>query len=192
MTITARRLFTWCTVGMLPVLVVFGLAQLRELAAAVRDRFADAGTDSAFAQLPAAGEPPSGSMTIGFRDLRFAAVSTAVSGASVEGPTRYAGDAPDSVRRLDGRPVRLRGYMVPTRTDGEHVRECIVVASQLNCCYGQPPAFCEFVVARITGGELPMVLDVPLAFSGTLHVGDVYEHGNWVALYTLDCSAVER
>ena len=95
------------------------------------------------------------------------------------------------IRALDGRTVRLTGYMIPVDMQGWNVRRCVIVPSQANCCFGQAPRFCEFVVATMTGADVPLALDVPLAFTGTLRVGDVAEGDVWSAFYTLECTAVE-
>jgi hypothetical protein len=103
----------------------------------------------------------------------------------------FLAHAPEAIRALDGRTVRLTGFMIPVDMQGWNVRRCVIVPSQANCCYGQAPRFCEFVVATMTG-DVPLALDIPLAFTGTLRVGDVAEGDVWSAFYTMECVAVER
>jgi len=97
--------------------------------------------------------------------------------------------APGAIRDLDGRRVQLTGYMIPIAMDGWSVRRCVIVPSPANCCYGVSPRFCEFVVATMTGADVKLALDVPVTFTGTLHVGGKAEDasGDWAAFYTLDC-----
>jgi hypothetical protein len=111
---------------------------------------------------------------------------------TTEGGVNFLAHAPEAIRVLDGRAVRLTGYMIPVDMQGWNVRRCVIVPSQANCCYGQAPRFCEFVVATMTGADVPLALDEPLAFTGTLRVGDVAEGDVWSAFYTLECIAVAR
>jgi hypothetical protein len=128
---------------------------------------------------------PTEETAVDFRRLSFDAPEETPSGQS---KTRYFKYAPDRIRRLDGQNVRITGFMVPIRLEGRRVRECVIVASRLNCCFGQTPRFCEFVIARMKGDGVPVEIDVPVAFAGKLHVGDVYEGDYWSAFYVLDCS----
>jgi hypothetical protein len=104
----------------------------------------------------------------------------------------FLAHAPGAVRALDGRLVRLAGFMIPVELQDGHVRRCVIVPSQANCCYGQAPRFCEFVVATMHGDDVPLALDVPLAFTGKLRVGDVSAGDVWSAFYMLEQVSVSR
>jgi hypothetical protein len=124
-----------------------------------------------------------------FQELNFRAPNEDRTAAE---DLRFLEYAPAAIKSLDGQPIRIRGFMIPVEMQEKNLRRCVIVASQMNCCYGQTPRFCEYIVARISRDGVPVRTDEPLAFSGTLHVGDVVEPGGWTSFYTLDCTAVER
>ena len=108
------------------------------------------------------------------------------------GQPRYAAQAPAAIKAYDGRKVRIRGFLMPMKMEGNEVREFLIVASQMSCCYGTTPRFWEFIAAKAVGEPVPNMMDRPLTFEGTLHVGDVYENGYWTQFYTMECSAVGK
>jgi len=99
---------------------------------------------------------------------------------------------PAGIKSYDGREIRIQGYMLPTKMEGGLVRECLVLANQMSCCFGQEPRFCQFITAHFDGPGVPSQMDEPLRFEGTLRVGDVFAGDAWVALYSMNCTAVER
>ena len=99
---------------------------------------------------------------------------------------------PEGIKAYDGREIRIRGYMLPTKLEKGQVRECLILANQMACCYGQSPRFCEFIVASATGKPIASEYDRIITFQGNLHVRDVFEDGCWTALYTMDCVSAER
>lgn len=108
------------------------------------------------------------------------------------GKTGYARWLPDRVKQRDGERVRIEGFMLPTRMEEGGARECLILANQMACCYGQSPRFCEFLVARFTGKPAPAIQDRTLVFQGRLRVADVFSDGAWTALYTLEDATVGR
>ncbi|HSI07412.1 MAG: DUF3299 domain-containing protein [Rariglobus sp.] len=108
------------------------------------------------------------------------------------GQPRYADQLPETIKGYDGRKVRIRGFLMPVKMEGNEVREFLIMANQMSCCFGTTPRFWEFVTAKATGDAVPNLMDRPLTFEGTLRVGDVYENGYWTQLYTLECTAVGK
>ena len=106
------------------------------------------------------------------------------------GQPRYGDQAPAAIKAYDGRKVRLRGYLMPVKMEGNEVREFFIMSNQMSCCFGTPPRFWEFVVGRMKNAAAPNLMDRPLTFEGTLRVGDVYENGYWTQFYTMECTAV--
>lgn len=127
-------------------------------------------------------------LAITFADLNFHPPSERKLGRDHN--VRFLEEAPEAIRALNGRNVRLSGFMIPIRMENTDVRECVIVPSQLNCCFGRPPRFCQLVVVRMTDKAIPPIVEQLVSFSGTLHVGDVYERGYWYTFYRLDCTGV--
>lgn len=165
-----------------------GYAERERLAAEARaEREAEKARVAAL--LPEAKSPAKGVKAIDFGDLAFNAPGGGEFSSASSG---FGPWAPDKIKGLDGRAVVLSGFMLPTKTEGGKVRECLILANQMACCYGNTPRFCEFVVAHIQGAPAAVLQDQPLAFTGRLHVGDVFEGKAWTAFYTLEVSEVGR
>ncbi|EIQ01847.1 Protein of unknown function (DUF3299) [Opitutaceae bacterium TAV1] len=109
-----------------------------------------------------------------------------------EGQPNHDSYTPERIKSYNGRTVRLRGYMLPVKMEEGKVRECLLMAGQMTCCYGASPNFWEFVSVRMADKPVPSLMDVPLVFEGTLKVGDVYDNGYWTQFYTMDATSVSR
>ncbi|HWA28270.1 MAG TPA: DUF3299 domain-containing protein [Lacunisphaera sp.] len=97
---------------------------------------------------------------------------------------------PELLRKLDGRHVRMSGFMLPMKVEGGMATEFLVVRSPVVCCYGVMPAPNEWVCVKASGKGFPMQMDTPLQFSGVLHVGEIYENEFFVGVYRLDADKV--
>ncbi|MDB6116190.1 MAG: hypothetical protein JWQ62_3135 [Lacunisphaera sp.] len=97
---------------------------------------------------------------------------------------------PEPLRKLDGQRVRLSGFMLPVKVEGGLATEFLIVRNPLVCCYGMMPAPNEWVCVKAPGKGVPMQMDTPLQFSGTLHVGEIYENDFFVGVYRLDADNV--
>lgn len=161
----------------------------RERASAKERAARDAEKARVAALLPEAKAPAKGVRSIDFGDLAFDAPGGANFASTSTGFGQWA---PEKIKALDGREVVLSGFMLPTKTEAGKARECLILANQMACCYGNTPKFCEFVVARVLGDPVPVLQDQPLAFTGRLKVGDVFEGKAWTAYYTLEVTDVGR
>jgi hypothetical protein len=97
---------------------------------------------------------------------------------------------PEPLRKLDGEKVRVSGFMLPVKVEGGLATEFLIVRNPLVCCYGMMPAPNEWVCVKVAGKGVPMQMDTPLQFSGTLHVGEIYENDFFVGVYRLDADKV--
>lgn len=97
---------------------------------------------------------------------------------------------PEALRQLDGQRVRLSGFMLPVKVEGGLATEFLIVRNPLVCCYGMMPAPNEWVCVKAPGKGVAMQMDTPLQFSGTLHVGEIYEGNFFVGVYRLDADKV--
>ncbi|OAM90401.1 DUF3299 domain-containing protein [Termitidicoccus mucosus] len=95
-------------------------------------------------------------------------------------------DIPENIQSLDGKPVCLSGYMLPIQMGGGLVKEFLLIRSPMFCCYGVVPAPNEWVVVKMKGKGTAPMMDVPLNFYGTLHIGELYEDRMFTGIYQLD------
>lgn len=93
---------------------------------------------------------------------------------------------PAKVQALDGKRVCVSGYMLPLKMENGFVREFLLIRNPMMCCYGVVPAMNEWVVVKMKGQPTVTMMDVPLNFYGTLHVGAIYENKVFEGLYELD------
>ena len=136
--------------------------------------------------------PVAGAATLAldFAQLSFTPAKDPVS--TLTGQPHYIDQTPPAILAYNGRKVRISGYMVPVSMEGDAVREFMIMANQMSCCYGTPPRFCEFIVARMKNEATPIDMDSPRSFEGILKVGDVFANGYWTQFYTLDCDTVTK
>ncbi len=92
---------------------------------------------------------------------------------------------PASIKRLDGKKVLVRGYMLPITLNQGLVTEFLLVSSPQLCCFGVMPAANQWVIVKLPSG-VPPTMDVPLEFLGRLHVGALYEQDYLAGIYQLD------
>ncbi len=96
---------------------------------------------------------------------------------------------PPEVQALEGKRVAISGYMLPVNFDEKgFVKEFLIIRSPMVCCYGVAPRLNEWVVVKMDSKAKKIVpmMDVPLDFYGTLHVGEKYEGGVFTGLYRLE------
>ncbi|MFN8611024.1 MAG: DUF3299 domain-containing protein [Vulcanimicrobiota bacterium] len=99
---------------------------------------------------------------------------------------------PAAIAGLNGRPLRLVGYMMPVEMSGENVASFVLVRNQALCCFGKTPAMNEWVMVRFRpGNAVPMNMDRPLSVEGTFEVGEQIEEGAVVSLYRMVAERVE-
>jgi len=139
--------------------------------------------------IPKAGPAPKDVRRITFGDLAFSAPGADTPDTASAG---YAGWAPQRVKALDGQPVRIEGFMLPVRVENGQVRECLIMANQMTCCFGNVPRFCDFIIARVDGPSVAVLQDEPLIFTGRFKVGDVFEGKAWTSFYSMEIEAVGR
>lgn len=141
------------------------------------------------ALMPKAALTVKGTHRISFSDLAFSAPDADSPDTTSTG---FSAHAPAGIKALDDTEVRINGFMLPTRVENGHVRECLIMANQLTCCYGKIPRFCDYIIARVDGDSVAVLQDQPLVFTGRIKVGDVFEGKAWTAFYTMQVEAVGR
>lgn len=99
-------------------------------------------------------------------------------------PADVAAAIPEAVRKLDGRDVIVRGFMLPVKLEKGLVTEFLLMSSQQLCCYGVTPEMNQWVIVRLTKG-VPPAQDVPLEFRGRLRVGPILENDYLAGIYQL-------
>jgi hypothetical protein len=99
---------------------------------------------------------------------------------------------PDFVRRLDGTPVAVVGFMIPLALNdaGDKTTSFILARSQATCCYGITPRMNEWMYVEMEKGKsAEATMDIPITVFGTLSVGAQIKESNWT-LYRMVANKV--
>jgi len=93
---------------------------------------------------------------------------------------------PAAIKRFNGNKVIVTGFMLPVKMgdNDELTTEFLLMKSQLLCCYGIAPQANEWILVEMPKGVKPL-MDVPISFRGTLHVGAMFENGYLTGIYSL-------
>jgi hypothetical protein len=132
----------------------------------------------------AAPETVDGYLKVGFDRLGsfpFVGDCSTMSAAATEA------QIPAAIKTLNGQKVVVMGFMLPVKmgNNDELTTEFLLLKSQLLCCYGVAPQANEWVLVEMPKGVKPL-MDVPISFRGTLHVGAMFENGYLTGIYSLD------
>jgi hypothetical protein len=98
---------------------------------------------------------------------------------------------PDSIKSLDGREIALRGFMLPLKWENARVKEFLLMRSRAFCCFGKTLEINELAYVRMKGNGVKSIMDRPLTVYGTLHVGEIIQHGRLNGIYQLDATKMD-
>jgi hypothetical protein len=93
---------------------------------------------------------------------------------------------PASIKNLDGKTVRVRGFMMPVKELQGKTTEFLITRSQPSCCFSGATEINEFVTVKVPGKGFDTMMDDPITVEGKLHVAAVTDSGFIVGLYVLD------
>ncbi|MDX1952032.1 MAG: DUF3299 domain-containing protein [Verrucomicrobiota bacterium] len=107
------------------------------------------------------------------------------------GPSTNANEAvtrqiPEPIRKLDGKSVAVRGFMLPLKVEGGLVTELLLMRDQSLCCYGAQPKMNEWISVKMEKQGVKAVMDEPITITGKLQVGEMRDNGWLVAIYKMD------
>jgi hypothetical protein len=160
---SAAFFIAWCSAGR-----VFGAADA---------------TTSATPASASAPEMVDGYWKLGFD--RLASFPFIGDGSTVSAAASEA-QIPAAIKKFNGSKVMVTGFMLPVKMgdNDELTTEFLLMKSQLLCCYGIAPQVNEWILVEMPKGVKP-VMDVPISFRGTLHVGAMFENGYLTGIYSL-------
>jgi hypothetical protein len=79
-----------------------------------------------------------------------------------------SGSAPQKLKDLDGKDVRIPGFMVPLEDDSKAVKEFLLVPSPQACIHVPPPPPNQMVLVEMEEGSEATVAYGPIWIYGTL------------------------
>jgi len=94
------------------------------------------------------------------------------------------------VRELDGRRVRIRGYILPSFQQRGLV-QFVLVRDNQECCFGPGAALHDCIVVRMQAGASADFSIRPVAVAGTFRVAELRgPEGGHLAIYALEGESV--
>jgi hypothetical protein len=136
-----------------------------------------------------------GYLGVGFEKLAafdFALTDALVKGAPQDGAASAppASQIPEDIRKLDGRQVGIRGFLLPVKMDDGLAVEFLLMRDRSFCCYGAPPKINQWITVHVKGRGVKPVMDQVITVYGTLHVAEMRESGFLVGIYALDADKI--
>lgn len=99
---------------------------------------------------------------------------------------------PANILALDGKRVRITGFIVPVLNVGGHIREFFIMSSPSSCCFGLAPRLFDFISAKMPVGPETSFVGEAAIFEGTLHVRKTPAEDEWIPIFTMDGTDVYR
>ena len=107
-------------------------------------------------------------------------------------PPDAADRFPDWMRQLDGKTVRIRGFMYPT-FDSAGLTSFILARDTESCCFGPGARIYNFVTVVMKDGvTTDYIQNRPFDVLGTFRIAPVNRDGEWMRLYKMtDATVIE-
>jgi hypothetical protein len=100
---------------------------------------------------------------------------------------------PAKILKLDGKPISIKGFMIPLKVRGEDVTEFVLVRNQHACCFGIVPAMNEWIHVIMDPERFaPYAIDIPITVFGKLEVGESFENGLLMSIYRMQSNQVDE
>lgn len=79
----------------------------------------------------------------------------------------------DKVRELDGKPIRIRGYILPTAQQ-RGIKQFVLVRDNQECCFGPGAALYDCILVTMRGDKSTEFSVRPVAVEGEFQVEEFY------------------
>jgi len=95
------------------------------------------------------------------------------------------------IEKLDGKPIRVRGYMLPSFQQ-KGITQFVLVRDNMECCFGPGAALFDCIVVEMVDGESTSFTVKPIAVEGVFKVSEFLgPDGKPLAVFHLDGKAVK-
>lgn len=96
-----------------------------------------------------------------------------------------------SVKKLDGTPVRIRGYILPSFQQAG-IKQFVLVRDNMQCCFGPGAALHDCILVEMVGEATAEFSVRPVSVSGVFSVREIVgPDGQHLAIYHLDGKEVK-
>jgi hypothetical protein len=95
------------------------------------------------------------------------------------------------IEKLDGKPIKIRGYMLPSFQQ-KGITQFVLVRDNMECCFGPGAALFDCIVVEMVDGESTSFTIKPIAVEGVFKVSEFLgPDGKPLAIFHLDGKAVK-
>jgi hypothetical protein len=94
-------------------------------------------------------------------------------------------EIPATVKALNGKPIYLKGFMLPLDLDAQGVTKFMLNASIDMCYFGAPVRLNDWIMITMKTGKKAKFTHLPTAVWGRLEVGEEIKNGRTVSIYRL-------
>jgi hypothetical protein len=134
-------------------------------------------------------EPKTGALRVSFDDLDLLKV------LNMDPVVANADELmPDWLKSLDGKHIRLRGFMIPT-FEAEGLERFVLARDSQLCCFGSNPRIYDLVQVDLKSGKTTNYIPPTRAFDvvGTFHIRMLADDGKPYGLYFIeDATLIDR
>jgi hypothetical protein len=96
----------------------------------------------------------------------------------------------DAIEALDGKQIRIRGFILPTAQQ-RGIREFVLVRDNQECCFGPGAALFDCILVEMQTGQTAEYTIRPVAVSGTFAIREFVVDGQHMAIYQIDGETVK-
>jgi hypothetical protein len=131
-------------------------------------------------------EPKTGALRVSFDDLDLLKV------LNMEPVTENAAEVmPDWLKGLDGKLIRIRGFMYPT-FDTEGIEHFVLARDNQICCFGRDPKIYDLVQIDMKPGKSTVYIPATRAFDviGKFRIEMLAQEGKPYGLYVIEQAEV--
>jgi hypothetical protein len=92
----------------------------------------------------------------------------------------------EKVKKLDGKPIRIRGYILPSFQQN-NIKQFILVRDNMECCFGPGALLHDCIVVEMLPPASATFTVRPVSVEGNFSVRELKgPDGNYLAIYHLD------
>ncbi|HJT32155.1 MAG TPA: DUF3299 domain-containing protein [Pirellulales bacterium] len=125
--------------------------------------------------------PPQRTADISFDDIKF---------EMLKGEPFQRSMITSKIEALDGRPVRIRGFILPSFQQAG-LTQFVLVRDNLSCCFGPGAALYDCIVVDMQPGKSTDYNIAPVTVEGTFAIRELLDSdGKALAIYHLDGDTV--
>jgi hypothetical protein len=96
----------------------------------------------------------------------------------------------DAIVALAGKPIRIRGFILPT-AQKRGIKQFVLVRDNQECCFGPGAALFDCILIDMNQGKTAEYTIRPVAVSGTFDIREIVVDGRHWAIYHIDGESAE-